>query len=203
MGESLVSWHHTLGKYLLLLAPDDPRLPALVASADVVLEGGPAHPFDLAPLIAQHPHLVHAVLSGFGEGPRAHWTTTELIAQAAGGMLVLNGEPGREPLRVPGEPATALAAQYLAAGILLALRVRRARGRGQRVEVSLQEAVASATEPLLFPLLFRGAGDLPPGRPPLGEGLRDRPLRRWLGDGLLEPELRASGCPACERRAGW
>jgi crotonobetainyl-CoA:carnitine CoA-transferase CaiB-like acyl-CoA transferase len=155
-GESLAFWHHNLGKHRLILAPADPRLPALVASADVVLEGGPAHPFDLAPLIAQHPHLIHAVLSGFGEGPRAHWIATELIAQAAGGMLVLNGEPGREPLRVPGEPATALAAQYLAAGILLALRARRARGRGQRVEVSFQEAVASATEPLLFRYCFEG-----------------------------------------------
>ncbi|MCS6802801.1 MAG: CoA transferase [Dehalococcoidia bacterium] len=147
-GESLPFWRRNLGKRVVRLAPEDPRLGALLASADVVIEGGPAQPFDLAPLVAERPDLIVAALRPFGAGPRAAWRATDLIAQAAGGMLALNGAPDREPLAVAGEPAYALAAHYLVGGVLLALRARRTVGVGQRVEVTLQEAVASAIEPV-------------------------------------------------------
>lgn len=146
-GESLPVWRRTLGKTVVELAPDALRLGALLASADVVIEGGPRRAFDLAPFIAERTDLIVATLSPFGAGPRAHWRATDLVAQAAGGMLALNGLPDREPLAVAGEPAYALAAQYLVGGVLLALRARRETGSGQRVEVTLQEAVAAAIEP--------------------------------------------------------
>lgn len=146
-GESLPFWRRNLGKTVVQLAPADPRLGELLASAEVVIEGGPVRAVDLAPFVVERTDLIVATLSPFGAGPRAHWRATDLVAQAAGGMLALNGLPDGEPLAVAGEPAYALAAHYLVGGVLLALRARRATGHGQRVEVTLQEAVAAAIEP--------------------------------------------------------
>ncbi|MFN8532854.1 MAG: CoA transferase [Dehalococcoidia bacterium] len=147
-GDSLAFWHDNLGKLSLQLAPGDSPLATLLDGADVVLEGGPDLVFDINMLVDGRDDLIRAAISGWGTGPRQDWKSTDLVAQAAGGMLALNGESDREPLRVAGETAHALAAHYLVGGVLLALRARRESGRGGRVEVTLQEAVASAIEPV-------------------------------------------------------
>ena len=148
--------HYNAGKrgIVLDLRIDDGRrqLDGLLGSGDVLLlSGSPAElrrrSLDLDALRRSRPSLVVAVVSPFGQsGPRRDWKSSDLLAQAAGGMLWVNGHPSEPPLRAYGLQAYHLASLQAAIGIVLALRERERSGRGQLVDVSLQESVVAALE---------------------------------------------------------
>ncbi len=123
----------------------------LVDGADVLVEsamdGGTGRPFSHQELARRRPELIHVVVTPFGlSGPRASWKGTDLVACAAGGMMALSGEREGPPLVPPREQAFHLAGAHAAIGALLALAARRRTGRGQLVEISMQEAVAATLE---------------------------------------------------------
>jgi crotonobetainyl-CoA:carnitine CoA-transferase CaiB-like acyl-CoA transferase len=104
---------------------------------------------ELAPhlLLERHPHLIVAAISPFGLcGPRAEWRSCDTVAQALGGMLLVNGHAHEPPLPALGAQAYAAAGTHAAIGVVLALLARRQSGRGQVVDVSLQESAAAAVE---------------------------------------------------------
>ena len=125
---------------------------ALVATADIVVESLEpgwlaARGLAYADLRARHPGLIGVSITPFGlNGPRAGWRATDLTAAALGGMMTLCGDPDGPPLAPPREQAYHLASAHAAVGALAALHARRRTGRGQHVEVSLQEAVAATLE---------------------------------------------------------
>ncbi len=94
-------------------------------------------------LSRRNPGLVWVSATPFGRsGPRRDWRGSDLIGWAGSGLLFATGDPDRPPL-LPGGPARLaymLAGLNCAAAVLLGLRARRLSGRGQEVEVSLQEA---------------------------------------------------------------
>ena len=103
----------------------------------------------LAPsaLRERHPHLIIAVISPFGlHGPRAEWRSCDTVAQALGGMVWVNGPADQPPLRGLGPQACHSAALHAALGVGLALLARRRSGRGQIIDVSLQESAVAALE---------------------------------------------------------
>src|SRR5262249_59611367 len=64
--------------------------------------GGPLAAGGLAPadLVREHPRLVVASMSGFGQtGPWATRPSYDIVAQAAGGLMSLTGFPGSPPPR--------------------------------------------------------------------------------------------------------
>jgi crotonobetainyl-CoA:carnitine CoA-transferase CaiB-like acyl-CoA transferase len=63
-----------------------------------------------------------------------------------GGMVFVNGHPNEPPLRGLGLQAYHSAANYGAIAIMLALLSREETGRGQHLDVSLQECVAATLE---------------------------------------------------------
>jgi len=100
-------------------------------------------------LSAANEGLVMASITGFGQtGPQAGYASSELVAQATGGWLSVTGEPDR-PVRLPGPQASFTAALFAVNGILLALRHRRATGRGQHLDISLQECAAAVLDHVL------------------------------------------------------
>jgi len=100
-------------------------------------------------LHAVRPALVFLHLSPYGtDGPYARYQQTELIVQALSGFMALNGLPEREPLKAAGNLTLAAAGVSAFIGALAALRARQRDGVGQRVDVSVFEAVSS-----LVPLL--------------------------------------------------
>lgn len=138
---------YNAGKRSLVVDPrrsaDTERLRALLASADVWLDSNPAGDGERV----ANPRLVEVRVTPFGgSGPNASFRASDLVAQAAGGMVFTNGFPGEAPLQGFGLQAYHAASAYALIGTLLALLERERSGCGQTVEVSLQEAVAGALE---------------------------------------------------------
>jgi len=92
-----------------------------------------------------HPPVIYATLKGFGTtGPYASFKCYDMVAQAAGGAFSLTGTsmdtPPLRPGPTMGDTGSGL---HLALGILAAYIQRQETGQGQKVEVSMQETVAS------------------------------------------------------------
>jgi crotonobetainyl-CoA:carnitine CoA-transferase CaiB-like acyl-CoA transferase len=115
--------------------------------ADVQLLAGPVATLDAGARRAGTRRIV-AAITPFGlDGPRAHWRSTEIVAQALGGMLWLNGHADEPPLRALGAQADECAGLQAALGVGLAL-LARARGLadGQLIDVSIHESVVASLE---------------------------------------------------------
>jgi formyl-CoA transferase len=118
----------------------------MVPDADVVVENfRPDVKFrlgiDYETLAKINPRLVYGSISGFGQtGPYRDRPGLDQIAQGLSGLMTVNGEPGRGPMRV-GLPVADLTAGFmLAYGIVCALLERERSGRGQWVHTSLLQA---------------------------------------------------------------
>ncbi|HXV84469.1 MAG TPA: CoA transferase [Candidatus Binatia bacterium] len=91
-----------------------------------------------------NPALVVTSISGFGvSGPYRAFKASNLIAFAMGGLMNLCGHPGRAPLVGPSEVAYHLGSVHAAFGTLVALYNRRSTGRGDHVEISLQDVLVA------------------------------------------------------------
>ena len=95
-----------------------------------------------------HPHLIHVAIADFGlSGPLSGWRLEPLPALAASGTLHASGFPDRPPCWLPGHLAHDCASVYGAVGAVAAVMDRARTGRGQLVEVSVQEAALAGTVP--------------------------------------------------------
>jgi len=89
-----------------------------------------------------NPRLIYATIKGFGTyGPNAHFKAYEPIAQAMGGAMCVTGYADSPPTYnwpAIGDSGTGM---HMAIAILAAINQRHATGKGQHVEVAMQEAV--------------------------------------------------------------
>ena len=121
----------------------------MIADADALIDDWPRRVraelgVDGGALERLNPRLINLSLTPFGlSGPYADWQATPLVSLALGGYLYLTGDEDGEPLMLPGYQAQRLAAMKGYAGIMLALRARDATGKGQPVEVSEMETLAT------------------------------------------------------------
>ena len=184
---SLSFWYGNAGKLGIIVDPFSPpgreRILKLAQSCDVVVESHP--PGSLAAaglgydaLSRINPALIMASVSGFGQsGPYSSCKSCGLAASAAGGQMSVCGSPGRQPLQPCGEQPYYMASLFAACGILMSLRWRDMTGKGQHIDISLQEAAAAALEHVLVQyfhdntvarrqgsLQWNGAADLFPCR---------------------------------------
>ena len=93
-------------------------------------------------LKAAHPPLIYARLKGFGtSGAYAGFKSYDMIAQAAAGAFSVTGEASGRPL-IPGPTTGDSGTGVQLAMAILAAYVQRLRtGEGQRIEISMQEAM--------------------------------------------------------------
>jgi crotonobetainyl-CoA:carnitine CoA-transferase CaiB-like acyl-CoA transferase len=100
-----------------------------------------------ATVLERHPSLIITSITNFGQsGPHRHFAGTDMIGYAMGGMLYRAGAPHRPPVVVPGAQAYDAASISAAFATLTAVFHRLASGRGQWLDISVQEATANLAD---------------------------------------------------------
>ena len=153
---ALPFWARNSSKRSLALdledAADRERVRALARDADVIVEDHPPgtlvrHGLGYDDLRGERPDLVYTSVTGFGQsGPHAGFVHADIVAQAMAGVMTLAGMPEDPPNLIHGAQADLCASIQAALGTLLALRHAERTGRGQHVDVSVQEALSPAQE---------------------------------------------------------
>jgi crotonobetainyl-CoA:carnitine CoA-transferase CaiB-like acyl-CoA transferase len=120
-------------------------LARLIERADVLVENFSPGTMDRLgfgheAMLAKHPSLIYASISGFGQtGPGKDRTAYDLIVQGMSGMMSITGHPGGPPTKL-GVPIADIAAGMFAAfainGALFA-RERDPERRGQYIDTSM------------------------------------------------------------------
>lgn len=127
-------------------------LKRLVKTADVMVETFPPGHLDemglgYSVLKELNPKLILTSITPFGQsGPYLDFKSSDLIAQAMGGLMYLAGFPEDAPHKLHGSQAYHSASVQAALGTMMALYARELTGRGQQVDVSLQESVLMSLE---------------------------------------------------------
>ena len=135
----------------------------LLADADALVENFapsvmPSLGLDYETLRAHNPGLVVASVSNFGQtGPWRNYRATEIVEYALGGLMYIFGAYDREPLKHALNQAQFKAGANLASATLMALYHQRLTGQGQRVDVSIQESIASALRDVTNNYTYTGA----------------------------------------------
>ncbi|WP_394554807.1 CaiB/BaiF CoA transferase family protein [Agromyces sp. MMS24-JH15] len=138
----------------------------LIAGADVVIENfrpGVAARLGLDPVAVQagHPSLVWASISGFGqEGPWRDRPAYDMVVQALGGTMSLNGHPGAPAARLGIPAGDVVAGLYAVIGILAALSAREGTGSGRVVDVSMLRGQLAM---LSYQAVYASVNDAAPG----------------------------------------
>src|SRR5215510_3106341 len=114
------------------------------------------------PVLAEiNPGLIYAQVKGFGEGsPFESNLAFDMIAQAVGGVMSISGSPGGPPIKpgpTLGDTGTGM---LLAISILGALYEKQSTGKGQRLQVAMQDAMLHYIR-LAFATQARKGGPVP------------------------------------------
>ena len=194
---------------------DRTRLRRLAATADIVLDSfSPGfldeRGLDYRSLSRANPAVVMTSIAPFGlTGPYRDFAGSDLVAQAMGGLMYVQGDDAKPPCAAPFDLAYQLASRHAAFATLAALNGRRRTGRGRQVDVSLQEVVGH----LLFTVakyafdgqIVRRAGRLITNAPPPSGYFRCKDgrwvsvstiflrhwqtLAQWMGNEVLKEPL--------------
>lgn len=142
----------------------------LLGDADVLIDNfklGTLERWDLGYaqcLQERFPRLVHLTISGFGTtGPLAGYPGYDAVAQAFGGVMSVNGEPGGEPLKLPMPVVDYATGLYASSALLMALHERQRSGLGQHIDLSLYDVALTMTHPLSTTWMFTGQVPAPTG----------------------------------------
>ncbi|MDQ7027152.1 MAG: CaiB/BaiF CoA-transferase family protein [Anaerolineae bacterium] len=108
-------------------------------------------------LSAINPRIITCAISGFGEdGPGAKRPAYDMVAQAISGAMSVTGHPDSPPTRA-GIPYADLCGGMMGViGILSAVIARQSTGKGQHVDISMQDTQISALNYLATMYLLSG-----------------------------------------------
>ena len=121
----------------------------LADESDLVVENFrprtmPSLGFTYESLSATNPSLVMVSISNFGQtGPYRDYEATDIVEYALSGLQYIFGDNDREPLKHGFNQAQFKAGTDAASAALIALFHRAMSGKGQWVDISIQECVAT------------------------------------------------------------
>jgi len=90
-----------------------------------------------------NPKIIYCSLKGYGEGPYEKRPAFDPVIEAESGIMSLQGEPGRPPVRVGGPVIDYVAGMYGVIAIMGALSNRETTGKGEMIEVNMFESAVS------------------------------------------------------------
>src|SRR5499427_6236492 len=89
-----------------------------------------------------NPRIIYCSIQGFGTGSKYEkGLAFDMIAQAAGGMISVTGEPDRPPVKPGPSIGDTGTGMLMAVTILGALVERQRAGKGRRLQVAMQDAM--------------------------------------------------------------
>ncbi len=101
--------------------------------------------------------IIWVGVTAFGvDGPYAGRPGIDFMAQGIAGLVALNGGPDRDPVRVTVPLVDVMTSLLVCTGILTALHERSTSGKGQRIDVSLLDALVHAQATGLASLFLTG-----------------------------------------------
>ena len=198
-GHSFAFLHLNTGKASVLLDPSPAgraRLLALAAQADTIIIGPDA---DRLALAAAAPLAVLATVSPFGtDGPWRDWVGSEMVYQAAAGLMHASGDGARAPLYGCGDRASYGAGVAAFIAVLAGLFARGRWGIGQQASVDIAATAACMANPFVTQFLYNGMAEPRPARRmPLGLlRCHDGWVGLWLHVHLFAPMMTALGLAA-------
>ena len=90
-----------------------------------------------------HPEIIYGRIKGFGtSGPYANYKCMDMVAQAAAGAFSITGEPDGPPMRPGPTMGDAGTGVQMAVAVLGAYVQKQRTGKGQLIEMSMQEAMS-------------------------------------------------------------
>jgi CoA:oxalate CoA-transferase len=172
-GESVYFASINRGKRSLALdlkdAEDRAVFEELLAKADVLVENfrpGTMDKFGYGPeaLLSRFPALIYSSISGFGHtGPYAQEPAYDLIVQALGGMISINGPEGGPGLRLGISLGDLAAGVFAALAISAALYERKTSGQGRFIDTAMMDVQTMLLESALVRQLATGETQKPTG----------------------------------------
>lgn len=97
---------------------------------------------DYDTLAALNPRLIYCSISGFGmSGPLRDKPAFDIVTQAMSGALSVNGEAGRDPVKIGLPLGDMVGGVFGSVGVLSALNERHQTGRGRLVDISLHDGL--------------------------------------------------------------
>ncbi len=150
-------------------------LTKLIGKVDVVIENMAPGTFarlgfDYPRLREINPRVIFAQVKGFSpDSPHANYLAFDMIAQAMGGTMGVNGKPDEPPIK-PGPTIGDTGTGMLCCmGILAALFQRVTTGRGQHIQIAMRDAMLNYCRTPMSRQAQRKEGVLPrPGNSILG-----------------------------------
>ena len=142
---------------------------ALLANADVLVENFrpgvmEALGYGWETVHAKHPALIYAAISGFGQtGPYRDLPAYDLVVQALGGMISINGPEGGTPVRLGISLADLGAGLFAALGVVSALFERKTSGVGRLVDIAMLDCQTLLLESALVRQFASGETQKPTG----------------------------------------
>lgn len=117
-------------------------------------------------LSAANPGLIYCAISGFGmTGPLRDSPSFDIVTQALSGAMSVNGERGREPIRMAMPMGDLVGGINGPIGILAALYERTQTGKGRLIDVSLLDGLMGLLAYLPQIAWHSGENPVPQGNP--------------------------------------
>ena len=158
--------------------------------------------FGYAAVQARRPAMVYASISGFGQtGPQKDRPGYDVIVQGEAGIMDITGPQDGAPDKVGTAIGDLVSGLYAVQGILAALYAAKATGKGQHVDISMYEAMASL-------LTFNAGIYFATGEPPRRRGNAHPTIvpyetfeaaDGWINLGVANDDLWQRFCKAAER----
>ena len=153
-------YYHNLNKLGITLDLQDTEgkriFHTLIRNADALVESfSPGHLEALhlgyEQLRRINPRLIHLSITGFGQtGRRRAYHSCDSVQAAFGGQMHVSGIRTGKPLKLSGPQSCYTVSLFGANAVLLGLRQRKITGRGSRIDLSTQEAVASTLDHVMI-----------------------------------------------------